>query len=84
MMYARGTCHHKTLSDHSWLVLGERVWKCTNCGHCGRWADGWAYFGNIECTTCWTASIDSVSCPDCRTGPVIDEAPKARGRRKKP
>jgi len=71
-------CGHKTLKDHSRLSKGtERLWRCTHCGREGPWADGWAYFGNIECLRCGYAQVDSVACPTCAPGQMAPGPPSA-------
>lgn len=59
-------CAHKDLNDHSTREAdGRRLWTCSYCAKKAHWDEDWSYFGNIECSKCWTASIDEVRCGDC-------------------
>jgi hypothetical protein len=65
------SCSHKTYRDHTSPVRtadGALVWRCSTpgCAAAGPWSDGFEYFGNIECRSCWLADIEKVSCAKCR------------------
>ena len=57
-------CTHKTYQDHTTgrTADGRLVWRCSHCGRCDVWGEGWSYHGNVECLTCWVASIDAMAC----------------------
>jgi hypothetical protein len=54
-------CHHKLAADFKELGL----WKCSACGHRGKWSRGWQWFGRVECLHCGCEPIESVLCPKC-------------------
>lgn len=71
-------CAHKTLNDHSKVVGGARIWRCSVCGKEERWSDAWSYFGTLECRLCWVADIEFVCCSEaCRVAKGGKKASKA-------
>ena len=58
-------CRHKTIDDHVLVGTSPRTWRCTDCGTLAPWAEGWMYFGNLECRSCQRTQIDRVFCPVC-------------------
>ena len=60
----RRGCKHRPIRD---FKVGDE-WRCTECGHIGKWSEGFEYFGAIGCRKCGDEpAIEAVTCSDaCR------------------
>ena len=77
-----GACSHKTAHDFCERHAdGSRTWTCSKCGTRGPWTDSWRYYGNIECSSCWMASMDAVACSEACAADWPKEGEKKRGRK---
>lgn len=66
-------CTHPTADNH--IVRrdpgGQTWWRCSSCKHVGLWAEGFSYFGTIECRKCAHPVIERVACSKCSVGKTV-------------
>lgn len=67
VQYDPARCGHAVASDHiiGRTTEGQAIWRCASCGAEGPWAEGWRYYGTVECKRCWRPIVERVQCETC-------------------